>query len=616
LAIGLAALILTLAAAWDRLFGDRLAPARAAYERGNWAESAKGARRVLQDRPDDPEARRLLARGLARIGRIEDAQRIFEQFRPQDLGAEDYFVMGSGLVERGDLAVARKTLELALKGDPDHPEALLQACRLDAGTDRLATASDLAERLANVRGWEVRGLAMLSLVCDDLGEPQRVAEAMNRALALDPTLSRVPGSPVALRLVLARNLLRLARPVEAEDQLRWVLQQGPNAEASWLASRAALQRGDRTAYEKALAGSTEGSFAASRPQAFEPAPSVGAARCAECHDDIHRSQQHGRHSKTFIPRDGLGKVPLPEGPVFDRDNPKVVHVLKRHGDRVGVETTVDGQTVRAWLSYAVGSGDRGLTPVARDDRGDLRELRLSYYGDIHDWDRTTGHPGAIELSEAHDYVGRVMDRDLVRRCLGCHATDYRAARDGEGPTAADRGVGCERCHGPGGNHLQAIALKLKDPAIGRPGHVSPAESTKLCAECHSPRGRPVTSVVNEVRFQSLTLPRSRCYTSSDGALGCVTCHSPHRDADTDPGYYESKCLSCHGQAKEQDRGDAANGRRVSLPPEVRRVPCPVEPQRNCLDCHMPQTKDVVPHTVFTDHHIRIHPREPAGGGSE
>jgi tetratricopeptide (TPR) repeat protein len=615
-AIGLAGLALGLAAVWHNLFADRLAPARAAYDRRDWRTSWILTRDVLRARPEDREARLLMARTLARMGRLEDAQQIFERFRPQDLTAEDYFVMGSGLVDRGDIAVARNALEAALKLNPDHPEALLVAGRLDAGTDRLARAADLAERLAAKPGWEVRGLAMLGLVADDMADPQRAVDALQAAFERDPSLQGVTGSPVPVRLVLARNLLRLGRPEEAETQLQTALEAGPNPEASWLLSRVALQRGDREAFLNARAAAGDGSFAASRPQAFEPAPFVGAARCAECHADIHRSQQHGRHSKTFGRADALDALPLPEGPITDRDNPHVTHRLARDGDRIALTTRVGNETVRAWLAYAVGSGDRGLTPVALDDQKQLRELRLSYYGDIHDWDRTTGHPSAVELNGAHDYLGRSMDRDLLRRCFGCHATDYRAARDGQGPVAQDRGIGCERCHGPGGHHLQAVALKLDDLAIGRPGQVAPAESLKLCAECHSPKGRPVVSVVQEIRFQSLTLPRSKCFTASKGALGCVSCHNPHRDADTDPGYYEAKCLACHNPNAGEDRAgteSASRSARVALPEGANRVSCPVSAASGCLDCHMPTQRDIVPHTVFTDHHIRVHPPEMRAG---
>ena len=120
-----------------------------------------------------------------------------------------------------------------------------------------------------------------------------------------------------------------------------------------------------------------------------------------------------------------------------------------------------------------------------------------------------------------------------------------------GPEAADHSIGCEKCHGPGGNHLLAIAAKFPDPAIARPNLASGARVVKICAQCHSPRGKTVSpDDPNSVRFQGTTLTWSRCYTESNDALDCVTCHDPHRNAVTSPSHYETRCLSCHGGAAD------------------------------------------------------------------
>ena len=50
----------------------------------------------------------------------------------------------------------------------------------------------------------------------------------------------------------------------------------------------------------------------------------------------------------------------------------------------------------------------------------------------------------------------------------------RALLGNTGPEAADHSIGCEKCHGPGGNHLLAIAAKFPDLAIARPSLASGA----------------------------------------------------------------------------------------------------------------------------------------------
>ena len=187
--------------------------------------------------------------------------------------------------------------------------------------------------------------------------------------------------------------------------------------------------------------------------------------------------------------------------------------------------------------------------------------------------------------------------------MDCHVTSMGAA----GPHRAGSGRSGNRlraCHGPGGNHLAAVAAGFDDLAIVRPGLASADQIIRLCGACHSaddpsiPENDALT-----IRFQTLTMPRSRCYTESAGGLSCLTCHDPHRNAETSAAHYETQCLSCHSQ--EPAKPSQAT-RHAVLPEGARRATCPVNPSRNCLTCHMPATPSAVHHAAFTDHHIRIH----------
>ncbi len=199
-----------------------------------------------------------------------------------------------------------------------------------------------------------------------------------------------------------------------------------------------------------------------------------------------------------------------------------------------------------------------------------------------------------------------LTADAVRRCVLCHVTDPRATLEQTGPTASDHGIGCERCHGPGGNHVLAVATGFPDLAIARPSLVSGGPIVKLCGQCHSPLGREVSPEESTaVRFQATTLTWSRCYSESDNALDCVSCHDPHRNVTKSPEAYESKCLSCHSGP---DAGGLARSRGHKIKPQgaVEPARCPVNPKTGCISCHMPAVRDVVPHSTFTDHFIRVH----------
>ncbi len=146
-----------------------------------------------------------------------------------------------------------------------------------------------------------------------------------------------------------------------------------------------------------------------------------------------------------------------------------------------------------------------------------------------------------------------------------------------------------------------------DRAIANPGHGTDSQVVILCRQCHSPLGKELSrSDPLAVRFPGTNLTWSRCYSESGGALGCVTCHNPHRNAEKTASYYEARCLSCHSNP--------------TVPPphlpgtvdKVRQIVCSVSPNGGCLPCHMPNVKTAIPHSSFTDHNIRIRSRSDTG----
>src|SRR5262249_2692274 len=220
------------------------------------------------------------------------------------------------------------------------------------------------------------------------------------------------------------------------------------------------------------------------------------------------------------------------------------------------------------------------------------------------WDVTSGHPE--RPSQLDEYLGRPLNEDGVRRCLLCHVTDHRSVIEGTGPVSSDRGIGCERCHGPGGNHLMTVQAGFPDLAIARPTLATGIRGVKLCAQCHSPRGRIVArDDPAAVRFQGTTLTWSRCFTERNDTLDCLTCHDPHRNPANDPTHYEAKCRACRsGPSSPGSLADS--GRHVGPPNGSERPFCPVDSAKGCIGCHMPSVKNAIPHSVFTDHFIRIH----------
>src|SRR5262249_21347984 len=150
------------------------------------------------------------------------------------------------------------------------------------------------------------------------------------------------------------------------------------------------------------------------------------------------------------------------------------------------------------------------------------------------WDLSTGLPSHPVTQD--EFLGAAMNPvDGVRGCLQCHTTNPRAVETGTGPEAADHAIGCEVCHGPGGNHVLAVDARLADLAIIRPGKENAAAINGICALCHGLNGGQGfiggPDDPGRLRFEPDRLQKSRCYTDSGGELHCVSCHDPHQNAD-------------------------------------------------------------------------------------
>jgi cytochrome c-type biogenesis protein CcmH/NrfG len=611
------------AARWgkSRLFPEFAEQASAAVARGDWAKLALLCRERLKRVPQDPAALRLAARAAARQDRDSSAIAIYSKLFLEDMDAEDLFLLGRSLRRTGKADLAGKTFERALLANPDHPETLDALAQLYLENDRDNAAERAGERLARQAGWEARGLLILGAARAELHDHAGAAQVLERFFQVDPEGRAAAPSPVRpFRLLLARSLLKTRRPALARQLLANLLAQGPDAEASWLLGRAYIQEHDWDRAASLLAAGAP--FRDLNPLEGEPAPYIGAARCAACHAEIYRSLLASTHATTFSRAADLDKLALPSHPVPDPGNSQVTHDFKRRGSSLQVETRLGDEIQRAVVTYAFGSRDHFMTFVGRDHQGRSRMIRMSHYESTRGsgWDLATGLPKRPD--DPHQYLGTtLLEGDGVRRCLFCHTTNFRAVLDQSGPEAADPAIGCEKCHGPGAHHVAAANAGFDDPAIVNPGRLPAPLLNKTCGQCHdlhddsvisAPRTDPVW-----YRFQSLALTWSRCYTESEGNLSCTTCHDPHAHGRSSPARNEAKCLSCHGP----DRAPASagltpysssaaqpNSAQPKTSPTARRTTCPVDPAKGCIECHMPSAYYPATHSIKTDHFIRVRDR--------
>ena len=312
-------------------------------------------------------------------------------------------------------------------------------------------------------------------------------------------------------------------------------------------------------------------------------------------------------------RTGCRRSVAPEQPIADPGNAQVAHVFHKRGDGLEVQTQVDGQVYRPIVDYAFGSGDRGVTMVGHDQEGRSFEYRLSLYPNTVGWDVTTGHTQEPDRNPAL-YQGKDMAIDDVRHCIECHHTNPRAILTGTGPESSDRAIGCERCHGPGGNHLKAVSSKDfasnpdADLAIGRPSLASGPAIVGLCAECHSQKktGRKLTPGSPEsIRFQGVTLTWSRCYEESDQQARLRDLpQPPSKRGDHRAMVRVAVPAMPFLRRRQRSTTPPAAGRRAPRWAVKRHARFNRRAAASRATCR--RSGPTMAHTSFTDHFIRVH----------
>jgi predicted CXXCH cytochrome family protein len=84
------------------------------------------------------------------------------------------------------------------------------------------------------------------------------------------------------------------------------------------------------------------------------------------------------------------------------------------------------------------------------------------------------------------YPANNMKRPTGPTCDGCHSVNY----DPSTKTVTEWNVGCERCHGPGSEHV----ANPVNATIINPSRLDYVQSNDTCIQCHS-QGRPLTNPI-------------------------------------------------------------------------------------------------------------------------
>ena len=300
---------------------------------------------------------------------------------------------------------------------------------------------------------------------------------------------------------------------------------------------------------------------------------VGSEACESCHRDVFRLHQQSQHASAVTRVDADGHGERFRRPSTTQDpNRGLNYETTVIGDRCVLVTRQGNVETITPAHFGFGSGKHAITYMSAAGP-DLLELRLSYYSEAKRWDFSPGqqlksHSGGVVYPQ-----GLVKGPDVVEGCFICHSTAVVKEGGKVRPESTLLGVGCESCHGAGRDHIAAAKRGDKDLRMVRLSEQHARISQALCGQCHrSPVSEDLHDPFNQTqlpRLQGLALSQSPCFTNSGGRLSCLTCHSPHGDAEQTRAGYNRACTSCH-------TGSSPDQRQCSL-----------APTGDCVSCHMP-----------------------------
>lgn len=363
------------------------------------------------------------------------------------------------------------------------------------------------------------------------------------------------------------------------------------------------------------------SGSAKEPEFVRQAGYVGPESCRECHADMYDSFIETAHYKTSsLPSSDslLGAFQEDKDAVTTKVRGFSYDVILDNEDYFQVVKVARKDEIyehRQRIDIITGSGNHGQTHLYwKDDR--LYELPVSWFR-ASGWVNSPGYKDGFAN----------LARPIQPGCIACHATLFE-----EDQTSVNRfdkesfilGVTCEKCHGPGKEHVdyhQKNPTDKESKFIAHPGKLPREQANDVCGQCHTGRSklkksmfgfRPGDNIHDFKEFpkpngstgnggvhsanQHPRLLQSRCYQETD-SMSCVTCHNPHQQEHANVKLFSKRCMKCH---EIQDCGQFEHsGQRIAS---------------NCIDCHMPKRKDettkmsVSDTLVFPeirDHYIRV-----------
>lgn len=336
--------------------------------------------------------------------------------------------------------------------------------------------------------------------------------------------------------------------------------------------------------------------------ALDSAHYVGSQSCQTCHKEIY---------------DRWEKTPMANVVRDPREHPEAII------PNLATDTVAKFSQNQIALVYGSLWKQRYFTKIGDD----YYPLPAQWEVKNHIWSKYFVKPGTDWWAQY--YPPDNMKRPTGTTCDGCHSVGY----DIHTKQVAEWNVGCERCHGPGSEHV----THPNRANIFNPSHANYVAASDTCIQCHS-QGRPLTiplegkyydwpvgyqvgkRLQDYWRLEERALGTTDFYYFPDGTahknrmqgndfvqsvmyrrgITCFSCHDAHgtnnyaqliKPAD-------ELCLDCHGPL-------SPNGPRTATLEEHTHHKVGSTGSQ-CVACHMPQIEsEGPPRTLVHAHTFRF-----------
>jgi predicted CXXCH cytochrome family protein len=328
---------------------------------------------------------------------------------------------------------------------------------------------------------------------------------------------------------------------------------------------------------------------------------VGSKTCATCHQSIYDRWQQTRMANVLV---DVKEHPEPIIGDFSQPNPLVTFKKEE------IAFTYGSKWKQRYFTRI--GDDYFVFPVQWDVANKV-------------WRRYYVEPGTDWWAE--HYPADQMQRPTGPTCDGCHSVNYNVATK----EVTEWNVGCEKCHGPGADHVEAPTKTN----VVNPNHLDFARGADVCIQCHS-QGQPLENPVagryydwpvgylpgdrlsdhwkleehhlgqesfthwpegssHKNRMQGNDFVTSAMYTKGVRCWSCHDVHGTGHSADTiKPG--NALCLTCHSP-------ESPAGPRGTLEEHTHHAAGSTGSE--CSACHMPKIAKTVAEVNVRSHTFKF-----------